>query len=221
MPTMITDDVHLEIPEWVTNLAAFRQWTDEEDFPEKGKIWWLRGKVWADMSKEQLYSHNLVRTEITSVLYFISKKAKSGRVFSDGARLTNVEAGLSGIPDLTYVSFEALEDGRVLRIEGQSEGYVEIEGSPDLVLEVLSKSSVTKDLEVLREDYYNAGIAEYWIVDARQSPPSFDILKRGPKGFVPARKQSGWVKSSVFGRAFRLIETKDRNSDPEYTIEVK
>ena len=39
MPTMIADDVYLEIPAWVTDLASFRRWTDEPDFPEKGNIW--------------------------------------------------------------------------------------------------------------------------------------------------------------------------------------
>ena len=221
MPTVITEDVHIEIPEWVNSLAAFRRWADDEDFPDKGNIWWLRGKVWADMSQEQLYSHNLVRTEITSVLHFVKKKDKSGLLFSDGVRVTNVEVGISGKPDLTYVSFESFAEGRVIRIEGKSEGYVELEGSPDMLLEVVSKSSVVKDLETLREDYYQAGVSEYWIVDARRSPASLDILKRGPKGFVPTRKQGGWVKSNVFGRSFRLTVTTDKNGDPEYTLEVK
>jgi hypothetical protein len=56
MPTVITEDVHLEIPEWVNNLAASRRWADDEDFPDKGNIWWLNGKVWADMSKEQIFN---------------------------------------------------------------------------------------------------------------------------------------------------------------------
>ncbi len=33
-------------------------------FPEEGKICFINGKVWVDLSMEEYYSHNRVRTEI-------------------------------------------------------------------------------------------------------------------------------------------------------------
>jgi Uma2 family endonuclease len=221
MPTLITEDVYLDIPEWVTNLAAFRRWTDEPDFPEKGKIWWLRGKVWADMSNEQIFSHLEVKSEFITVLRTLVKSADLGCMWTDGLLLTNEEAGLSGNPDATFISHDALRDGRVVLIPGKRDGWTEAQGSPDMVLEIVSASSVDKDLNTLREDYFAADIREYWLVDARKGPPRFDILRRGAEEFVVTRKQSGWVKSTVFGKSFCLTEGKNRSGYPLYTLGVK
>ena len=221
MPTVITEDVHLEIPEWVNSLAAFRRWADDEDFPDKGNIWWLNGKVWADMSKEQIFSHLDVKGEYYHVLKWLAKSEKLGRVWPDGLLVTNVSAGFSGKPDLTFVSFAAIEEGRVVLVGGRTSGYIELEGSPDMLLEVVSDSSEFKDCELLLDTYYQAGVLEYWLVDARKDPLSFDIYRRGAKEFTQVRKQSGWLKSSVFGKLFRLTKTIDKTGHPEYTLEVK
>jgi Uma2 family endonuclease len=221
MPTLIAEDVYLEIPSWVTDLEAFRRWTDQDDFPETGNIWWLRGGVWADMSQEQAYTHNHVKGEIYAVLRAIAKASDLGQVFADGFLLTNEGAGISGNPDAFFLSHEAIADGRVVLVEGKTAGWTEAQGSPEMVLEVLSDSSEEKDLITLREDYFAAGIREYWLADARISPPSLDILRRNSKGFIVTRRHGGWVKSAVFSKSFRLIEGKDRSGFPVYTLEVK
>jgi Uma2 family endonuclease len=221
MPTVITEDVHLEIPEWVTNLAAFRQWAEGDDFPDKGNIWWLNGKIYADMSKEQIFTHLDVKGEYYHVLKSLAKREKLGRVWPDGLLLTNAIAGFSGKPDFTFVSFGAIEDKRVVLVGGRSSGYSEIEGSPDMLLEVISDGSEFRDREILLETYYQAGVLEYWLVDARKDLLSFDIYRRGNKEFVPVRKQGSWLKSAVFGKSFRLTRTIDKTGHPEYTLEVK
>jgi Uma2 family endonuclease len=221
MPTLIAEDVYLQIPPWVTDLQAFRRWTDQADFPETGNIWWLRAGVWADMSQEQIYTHNDVKGEIYSVLKAVAKANDIGRMFIDGLLLTNEEAAISGNPDATFISHEGLAEGRVVVVEGKIAGWTEVQGSPDMVLEVLSDSSEEKDLIILREDYFTAGIREYWLADARKSPLSLDILRRNSKGFVHTRRNGGWVKSAVFGKSFRLSEGKDRSGFPIYTLEVK
>jgi Uma2 family endonuclease len=221
MPTVIADDLNLEIPEWVTDLAAFRRWTDATDFPDNGNVWWLRGQVWADMSKEQLFTHNHVRTRITTALDNLVYELDLGWFFSDGALVTNALAGLSGNPDGTFVSHEALDQGRAVLIQGKSGGLTEIEGSPDMALEVVSESSVVKDLTLLREDYFVAGIREYWLVDVRQDPMTFDVLRRNSKGFVATRKVGGWVKSQVFGKSFRLTRSKNQRGQVRFQLDVK
>lgn len=221
MPVLITDDVHLDIPVWVTSLATFRRWTDEPDFPEKGNIWWLRGEVWADMSQEQIFSHVLIKGQIYRVLAQIVEENDLGLMLTDGVLLTNEGGGISGNPDATFISHDALATGRVVLIEGRTTGYTEAQGSPDMVLEVVSDGSIEKDVEILREDYFTANIEEYWLVDARVSPPKFDILRRNSTGFVVTRKSGGWLKSNVFGKSFRLIEGKDKSGNPKYTLESK
>jgi Uma2 family endonuclease len=221
MPTVIANDLYLEIPEWVTSLEAFRRWTDEPDFPEKGKIWWLRGKVWADMSSEQIFSHLEVKGAVFYALRAIVEDVDSGLMFTDGLTLTNKLADLSGNPDATFISHEALADGRVKLIKGKRGGYTEVQGSPDMVLEVVSDRSEVKDYRLLREDYFAAGVREYWLIDARQDPPSFEILRRGPKGFIATRKNAGWTSSAIFGKSFQLVMRKDRSGHPRASLKAK
>ena len=128
MPTVIANDVYLKIPEWVTSLAAFRRWTEEPDFPEKGNIWWLRGEVWADMSSEQLFSHLEIKSEFLFGLRGVVLAQDLGFMWTDGLLLTNERADLSGNPDAAFISHAAMADGRVVLVEGKREGYTEVQG---------------------------------------------------------------------------------------------
>ena len=141
---------------------------------------------------------------------------KSGLFLADGAYLTNLEANISGNPDAIFVANNTLALGRVRLVEGAEDGFVELEGSPDMVLEVISQSSVNKDEVILKEAYWDAGILEYWLVDARKDPLRFDIFRHGPKGYVPTRKQGGWIKSGVFGKAFRLTKQTNALGFPDF-----
>ena len=106
-------------------------------------------------------------------------------------------------------------------LEGEQEQYIEVEGTPDWVLEIVSKHSVQKDTQLLRAAYFRAGIPEYWLIDARTEPLKFDILRRTAKGYVSVRRQNGWVKSSVFHKSFRLTRALDDQENPEYTLAVR
>src|SRR5262249_53398729 len=139
----------------------------------------------------------------------------------DGILLTNAEADFSSGPDGAFVSRDSLETSRVRFIEGRGAGYVELEGSPDMVLEVVSDSSVHKDTVTLRDLYWQAGVREYWLVDVRGERLAFDILRHTAKGYTATRKQGGWLKSAVFGKSFRLSRRIDERGNPEHTLEVR
>jgi Uma2 family endonuclease len=211
---------HVEIPVWVIDLDSFRTWAGRSDFPDKGRIEYIKGEVWVDMSKEQLFTHVAVKTEIAGVLGPLVKAARMGLFFADGAFLSNVGADIAVKPDAVFVSHPARQD-RVRLLEGTKGGYVEMEGAPDMVLEVVSDSSVRKDMHQLRQDYWEAGIREYWLVDARKEPLIFDILRYSPKGYRTTPKKDGWIKSNVFGKSFRLRQHTSEYGDPEYTLEVR
>lgn len=221
MSTVVVDDVELDIPSWVTDLASFRRWVDDPQFPEKLPVWWLRGKVWADMSREQLFTHNRVRTRITSALDRLVEDDDLGVLWGDGVFLANTDGDIAGNPDALFASHDSITSGRVTLVEGTTEGFVEVHGTPDMVLEVVSQSSVKKDAQILFEAYWEAQISEYWLVDARMSPLSFDVWKHSPKGYVATRKRDGWVKSNVFGKSFRLIEATDRSGLPTYRLAAR
>ena len=177
--------------------------------PEKLRVSFLNGEVWLDMSKEQIYTHVGVKVEFTTVLHTLARASRRGRFMSDGLRLTNLEANLSSKPDGTFFLNESLANGRIQMVAGKQGGYVEMEGTPDMVLEIVSDSSVTKDLQTLRDLYWKAGIPEYWLVDVRGEEVVFEIYRHTAKSYSAGRKQDGWVKSSVFGKSFRLVRRQD------------
>jgi Uma2 family endonuclease len=220
MSTILSESEEFHIPSWVTDLRSFRRWSDQEDFPDTGRIWYIRGEVWVDMSKEQLFTHIQVKDQFTQVLGRLVRKNELGLYFSDGLLLTNVSADISGNPDATFISKESLATGRVRLLEGAKGGYTEVEGSPDMVLEVVSRSSVRKDTKVLHEVYWDAGIQEYWLIDARKTL-RFDIFRHTAKGYVAVPKQAGWLNSKVFGRSFRLTQSKGPLGYPKFTLAVR
>jgi Uma2 family endonuclease len=220
MVTFVVESDQVSVPEWVTDLAAFRRWADSPDFPETGRVCYLPGEVWIDMSKEQTFTHLAVKNEFNIVLGPLVKAGQLGLYLPDGARLSNVDADFAVVPDAVFVSAAGLRD-RVRLLEGRDEGYVELEGTPDLVLEVVSRSSVRKDRQVLRKACWEAGIPEYWLVDARPEPLVFDILRHGPRGYRAPAKAKGWVRSAAFGKWFRLSRRLNALEHPEYTLEAR
>ena len=220
MPAVICQfDEEVRVPEWVVDLQSFRRWADTDEFPEEGRIDYLKGEVWIDMSKEQLFSHNQCKTEFTVVLGGLVKAGKQGRYFTDGMRLSNIVADLSAVPDGTFISADTMREAEIKLVEGAKGGYTEIEGIPDMVLEIVSDSSVRKDTRRLLEAYWEAGIKEYWLVDVRGERLDFTLYRHAPKGYVASRKKDGWLKSQVFGKAFRLTRLEDEFGNPEYTLE--
>ncbi|MFN0196827.1 MAG: Uma2 family endonuclease [Planctomycetaceae bacterium] len=179
------------IPAGITDLASFRRWADSELYPTRGKFSFLQGQLWVDLNLEQLFTHNQVKTKLTATLSQFVDANNNGYLFSDGVRLSHDAADLSAEPDAVFVSFAAIQQGKVKLVRGQLGGYVELEGSPELVVEIVSPSSVRKDTEVLRELYALAGVAEYWLIDARSTSPTLEILWLAENGYqsVPATER--------------------------------
>jgi Uma2 family endonuclease len=209
------------IPEWVVDLASFRRWYQSDEFPEQGRIDYIQGTVWVDMTMVQVFSHVQAKSEFTAVLVGVVKDADLGLYLTDGLRLSNEGADLSAEPDGTFISNESMEDANIQLIEASQGGYAEIEGVPDMVLEIVSTSSVNKDTKRLFKTYWEAGIKEYWLVDVRGDRLSFSIFRHTPGGYVATRKRDGWLKSAVFGKSFRLGRREDRFGNPRYALEVR
>ena len=76
-------------------------------------------------------------------------------------------------PDLLYVSKARLS---VLTEKN-------VQGAPDLVVEVLSSSTADRDRTIKLKLYGRSGVKEYWIIDPDE--PSATIYRREAKGFKP------------------------------------
>jgi Uma2 family endonuclease len=222
MSTIVLQE-NVRIPFSVDNLDldSFREWAKSDRFPNRGRYSFLNSELWVDLMPEQLFTHNDIKMEFSEIIRGLLKRSRAGRFFGDGTLVTNVNANLSTEPDGTVVLFESLKRNSVQLIEAVGEGFMEIAGTPDVVLEVVSTSSVRKDRVVLRELYWQARVPEYWLVDARGGRLVFDILKHARQGYVATRKQGGWVKSGILGHAFRLACRSDAVGNPEYTLAVR
>jgi Uma2 family endonuclease len=205
---VILDDEDLRIPAEVFTFEDFRRWSQGGEFPERGRIDYLDGEVEVDLSPEDLYTHSVVKTAIAGELITLVSKSGRGNVFIDRTRIASPAAQLSVEPDVVVVFWESLESGRIREVPAASreEGrFIELEGAPDLVVEVVSDSSVKKDLKRLPGFYARAGVPELWTIDARREALLFEIRALGPEGYqVQPADGDGWVASPVLGRRFRL-----------------
>jgi Uma2 family endonuclease len=217
MTNLVLDD-QIRIPAWINDLGSFRRWTKSDEYPERGDFAYLNGDLRADLTMET-FLHNQIKSLFVIVLGGIVLSERLGRYCGDRMRLVNVMADISVEPDGMFVSQEAIKSRRVRLEEGVES--LEVIGTPDMVLEVVSASSVRKDTVELRELYARAGIAEYWLVDGPKGQLTFDILRLTSKGYVASRKAAGWVKSPLFGRSFRLVEEDGTGELPEYRLHVR
>jgi Uma2 family endonuclease len=60
-----------------------------------------------------------------------------------------------------------------------------IQGAPDLVIEILSPATADRDRSLKRKLYAKFGIKEYWIVDPASK--SVEVMSLGEKGFETVR----------------------------------
>src|SRR5262249_21776883 len=179
----------LRLPGDVGTLAGFRAWAQSDDFPEKGKFSLINGNILIDMSPEEIETHNKATGAIGLGVSGVNEEADLGEYFWDGTLLTNTKADLATVPDGTFVTWATSQAGRVQFIprkdrQGQ---YIEIRGTPDWVLEVVSMWSMKKDTKELPVLYHRAGIPEFWLVDARGKDIDFQILVRRRSKFARAK----------------------------------
>lgn len=211
-PPVIPPGDVLHIPAGVHVLDEFRRWCHGGEFPERGRIDYLQGDVEVDMSAEDLFTHGTPKAAIAARLHAMVVEDGRGTVFVDCTRVVSPAARLSVEPDVVVVLRESVAAGRVRLVPSsppRAGRYVELEGAPDLVVEVLSDSSVSKDRLRLPELYARAGVAELWLADARGETPALEIRTLRPAGGysrVPADGDGpdAWTPSPLLGCRFRL-----------------
>jgi Uma2 family endonuclease len=88
------------------------------------------------------------------------------------------------VPDLLFATHERL------KIEKSH-----LVAAPDLVVEVVSPSSRTRDYITKRVLYEGAGVAEYWIVDPKRR--TVDVLALVNGRYVQTENEGGIARSAV------------------------
>ncbi len=222
--TSIRIEDRLEVP-FVRSLAEFRAWVASDASGQQGRIDYIAGRIELDMSPEDLYCHGTLNTRLVVVLGQIIDAEDLGELFTDRTRVSSPQADLSVEPDVVFVSYEAFETGRVRRVPKAPvapQRYVELEGAPDLVIEIVSDESVGKDTQRLPMSYYQANIPEFWLFDVRNERLDFQILCPAAAGYESvAPDADGFRYSALFGRSFRLSRREGRAGGWQYTLDQK
>lgn len=215
----------VRVPAGAHTLWGFRAWAHSGRFPEFGRIDYVGGDVELDMSPEDLHTHGTPKAALAAGLFALVAKPGRGYVFIDRTRVTVPEAGLSVEPDLVVVLFSSLDAGRVRQIPSTRKGpgrFIELEGAPDLVVEILSDTSEQKDTQRLPPRYAQAGVPELWLLDARVDPLRFEIriLENGEYRVVEP-EPGGWLRSQVLGERFRVSRRPAPHSGWLYDLKRK
>jgi Uma2 family endonuclease len=220
-PARVVIDGELEIPA-IRNFDEFRKWARSAEFPERGRIDYIDGAIEVDPVTEDALSHGSPKTELARVISNRVHEGRLGHAFIDATRVSCRQAKLSVEPDIVVVTHATLKSKRVRFTPGKSpepRRYVELTGAPDLVVEVLSDSSVAKDKQRLFNQYFEAGVVEYWLADARGSDLEFVIHHRGKTAFrrVP-RDRDGFQHSKVLGARYRFDREEELYETWYYTL---
>jgi Uma2 family endonuclease len=204
MPTIHAafEESEVRIPSWVTDNASFLRWAESDDAPQRGKIGYFQGTVWIDTTVEQFF-HVHIKQAVCIAVQTWALQQNLGMYTTDGVLVTCPEVELSAQPDGHFVSHDTMKKG-IAVLKAGLRGTTLV-GPPDMVLEVVSRSSVKKDLKTLKELYHQAGIKEYWVVDSRVADPELKIFRSTSKGYVSVSAHQGWSHSEVLGAQFKLV----------------
>jgi len=139
----------------------FLAWSDEDTHAE-----WVNGEVIVFMPPKII--HQKVSWFLTMLVSQFVDTFDLGVVLNAPFEMRLIRDELSREPDLAFIAQEHLH-----RLDEDR-----LEGPADLVVEVISKESVTRDRRNKYHEYAQTGVREYWVVDPRpnQQRASFYAL---------------------------------------------
>ena len=175
------------------------------------------------MSPEDIFMHGTLKTEIVGVLWTLAKD-QAMHLFTGETRISSVAGDVSAEPDVVAVSDDAIDAGRVRLVpsaSGKPDRFIELEGGPDLIVEIVSDSSVAKDTRRLPVAYHAAGVREFWLVDARGADVLFTIHRRESAGFIATAPVDGFARSDVFGCGFAVRRSRNAHGRLVYDLLVR
>jgi Uma2 family endonuclease len=161
------------------DLGPYRRW-DYLELPDEPRCELIQGRIYVSPSPSVL--HQLVVGWLFRFLLEIAEKTE-GLAFCAPLDVFLAEHSVVQ-PDLFYVSPRRL-------------GIVRerIEGAPNLLVEVLSPGSVRRDRGEKLLLYAEAGVEEYWLVDATERQIEF-LVNRGGR-FEVALPARGIYRSAI------------------------
>ena len=121
------------------------------------------------MSAMAYLTHSGIIAHLFNKIFNYVVANKCGYVFPDNVDVHLPDGNLFR-PDLTVVT---AENKKILNWKGA------IRGVPDMVVEVLSRSTKNNDLTIKKDIYEANGVKEYWIVNPWEKSVSVYLLRDG------------------------------------------
>lgn len=187
----------MAIPEVMARESTATQLLSYEEYlalPDDGRIIeWVDGRVLFHMPPTPM--HQIISSLIEKLLGNYVAVLNLGLVLGAPVEVKLWPNGPSREPDLLFVAADKLF----------LVGDKRLDGPPDLVVEIVSPTSVTLDRIDKYLEYERAGVREYWIIDPRPFQQQADFYIRNPQGrFVPAEVDSEGNYFSHVVPGFRL-----------------
>ena len=165
--------------------ARLPGWTEQRYFDEAPEV------AFYELKDGELIVHSPVNTEhqeavrfLTVLLTVTTSRRDLGTVYN-GPAVLRVRQGLAREPDIFFVA--ASQSGNVA---------AEYVSAPvDLVIEVLSESGRTRDLQEKPREYESAGVKEYWVVDLTSN--EIVVHRLGLRGYEVHTMREGRLESTA------------------------
>jgi Uma2 family endonuclease len=134
---------------------TYEEWQDWLGTDETHRGEWVNGEV-VDVAMPK-YVHQAILLWLARLLAEYTDRMDLGQVGFDGTEMWLPGRRTARLPDLFFVATANL--GRLTADR--------LNGPADLVVEIVSKDSVTRDYREKFLEYQEAGIPEYWVIDSR------------------------------------------------------
>jgi len=131
---------------------------------------WVDGEVIVFMPTSHM--HELILHFLHKLLGIVVELREVGTVTGSGYELRTRD-GAAREPDLMVLLNEHEDRATPRRLLGAA----------DIVVEVISPDSVTRDRRDKLAEYAVAGVAEYWVIDPREGKESFELFVLDGEGF--------------------------------------
>lgn len=172
--------------EKLTEVPQIKYMTEEEflDFCDEDiRAEFIDGEV--ILHSPTSIKHGSISVFILKLIGLYVDKHDLGSLWSDNIQV-RLRPGLRRVPDLIFVA----KENKVKITE------TEIDGAPDLVVEIVSADSVDRDWRDKYHEYEKAKVKEYWVIDPNNK--RFEIYCLNEEGkFVAQRTEKAIVKSKI------------------------
>lgn len=145
---------HIPDITWAPPAQGHWTYSDYQHLPDDGKRYEIiRGVLF--LANAPNMDHQYTVTEIGAELRNFAKAQNLGRVYVAPCEVHLSEVSRPVQPDVFFIRQERIPDPHAPYFEG----------APDLIVEVISPSSIRLDRVTKFTEYEQTGVAEYWIVD--------------------------------------------------------